>query len=59
LAYRCIPKLYDLPQALDYTGHLTPRLSRLWQFKQKSLFAFQEAQLKPSEQIVHIMLGPT
>ncbi|MGB8065024.1 MAG: hypothetical protein WCF26_24265 [Candidatus Sulfotelmatobacter sp.] len=49
MAYRCIPKLYDLPQALDYAGHLTLRLGRLGQCKQKPLLAFQEAQFEPSE----------
>jgi hypothetical protein len=57
LAWRRVSQLYDLPQALDYAGHLTLRLGRLRQFKQKPLFAFQEAQLKPAEQIIGQRLG--
>jgi hypothetical protein len=52
LACRRVSQLYDLPQAFDYGRHSPLRLGLLRQFKQKSLLAFQKAQLKPSEQII-------
>ena len=57
MARRRVSQLHDLPQALDYAGHLTLRLGQLGQFKQESLLTFQEAQLKPPEQVVRQRLG--
>src|SRR5579863_838429 len=56
---RGISQLDDLPKCFDHSAFLTLRLAWTQGLKQGSLFEFQEAQFKPPEEVIRLMMGLT